>query len=554
MGLDNENPTVYSVSKDAYGQSARSRLWRMSQNSELSETEAETQTESEAIDAGEVFDLIRNINDPEHPVECVTLTLEQLHVAQLRHITVDHENSRISVVFTPTIPHCSMATLIGLCIRVQLLRCLPARFKVDINVEEGTHQSEKSVNKQLNESNTDSKERVAAAMENSHLVEVVNQCLATTIDKIAATTLNKLSKNILETRRHHCSKMESTGLRQRRPSLKSEVTETHTQTPDSDRSNASSPTSDISNTDSGVITSKSKYIQRRSHSNHRHASKKGKFTERSSQLDFGTLERDKNPMRGFFVLFWVSMGWYTISTAWETFVRVGVPFDMSLAFQMTERGAELATSDSLMILSCFMVIPLVKLVQYRIVPVSAAPVMNWIWLGLWFSTVVSWALFNNWGWTQSGAFTIHCIAMLMKQASYLMSNLESIWKTQELPHLQADIDLLRAEQEGDSSRHQEQLELLLSEQAQFKLDLKGKVTGLEFPRNLTFFNFVNYMAFPTLVYEIEYPRTKSFRPMYFLEKVLGTFGIFFLLVSIVSHNINPVLEMSGEIDFITSIM
>ncbi|KAJ3405253.1 Cytosolic iron-sulfur assembly component 2B [Chytriomyces hyalinus] len=182
MGLDNVNPTVYSVPKDAYGQSARSRLWRMSQNSDLSDTETETQAQTEAIDAGEVFDLIRNINDPEHPVEshCV-LTLEQLHVAQLRHITVDHENSRISVVFTPTIPHCSMATLIGLCIRVQLLRCLPARFKVDINVEEGTHQSEKSVNKQLND-----KERVAAAMENSHLVEVVNQCLATTIDKIAA--------------------------------------------------------------------------------------------------------------------------------------------------------------------------------------------------------------------------------------------------------------------------------------------------------------------------------------------------------------------------------
>ncbi|KAJ3240379.1 Cytosolic iron-sulfur assembly component 2B [Chytriomyces hyalinus] len=176
MGLDNVNPTVYSVPKDAYGQSARSRLWRMSQNSDLSDAETETQEQTEAIDAEEVFDLIRNINDPEHP-----LTLEQLHVAQLRHITVDHENSRISVVFTPTIPHCSMATLIGLCIRVQLLRCLPARFKVDINVEEGTHQSEKSVNKQLND-----KERVAAAMENSHLVEVVNQCLATTIDKIAA--------------------------------------------------------------------------------------------------------------------------------------------------------------------------------------------------------------------------------------------------------------------------------------------------------------------------------------------------------------------------------
>ena len=32
--------------------------------------------------------------------------------------------------FTPTVEHCSMATLIGLCIRVKLLRVLPPRFKV----------------------------------------------------------------------------------------------------------------------------------------------------------------------------------------------------------------------------------------------------------------------------------------------------------------------------------------------------------------------------------------------------------------------------------------
>jgi len=82
-------------------------------------------------------DLIRNINDPEHP-----LTLEQLNVAQEEHVFVDDANSYVRVGFTPTIPHCSMATLIGLCIRVRLLRSLPERFKIDVIVNEGTHQSE----------------------------------------------------------------------------------------------------------------------------------------------------------------------------------------------------------------------------------------------------------------------------------------------------------------------------------------------------------------------------------------------------------------------------
>ena len=79
----------------------------------------------QGIDALEVFELIRHLNDPEHP-----LTLEQLNVASLDLITVDDENSVLDVRFTPTIPHCSMATLIGLCIRVKLIRSLPPRLKV----------------------------------------------------------------------------------------------------------------------------------------------------------------------------------------------------------------------------------------------------------------------------------------------------------------------------------------------------------------------------------------------------------------------------------------
>ncbi|KAJ1958950.1 Cytosolic iron-sulfur assembly component 2B [Dipsacomyces acuminosporus] len=121
------------------------------------------------IDSDEVYELIRNINDPEHP-----LTLEQLHVTNREHVQVDDSKNHVLVEFTPTIPHCSMATLIGLCIRVRLLRSLPERFKVDIKVRQGTHQSETEVNKQLND-----KERVAAALENTYLLDVVNQCLAT---------------------------------------------------------------------------------------------------------------------------------------------------------------------------------------------------------------------------------------------------------------------------------------------------------------------------------------------------------------------------------------
>ncbi|CAF2842032.1 unnamed protein product [Rotaria sp. Silwood2] len=120
------------------------------------------------IDRREIFDLIRSINDPEHP-----LTLEELHVVDLDGITIDNQASTVQVQFRPTIPHCSMATLIGLSIRAKLLYTLPTRYKVGVNIFEGAHIQENQINKQLND-----KERVTAALENKHLCAVVNRCIA----------------------------------------------------------------------------------------------------------------------------------------------------------------------------------------------------------------------------------------------------------------------------------------------------------------------------------------------------------------------------------------
>ncbi|MCL4144161.1 UNVERIFIED_CONTAM: hypothetical protein GTU68_026025, partial [Idotea baltica] len=79
----------------------------------------------------------------------------------------------IDVEFVPTVPHCSLATLIGLCIRIKLERSLPFKHKLFIHVAVGTHDSEGEVNKQIND-----KERVAAALENPNLLKLVEDCIA----------------------------------------------------------------------------------------------------------------------------------------------------------------------------------------------------------------------------------------------------------------------------------------------------------------------------------------------------------------------------------------
>ncbi|KAG5306379.1 GALL1 protein, partial [Pseudoatta argentina] len=118
-----------------------------------------------------VYDLLRTIKDPEKPQ-----TLEQLDVVYEDCIKVCHSTpggvSVIRVEFNPTVPHCSLATLIGLCIRVKLERQLSASFKLDIYIKKGAHSTEQEINKQIND-----KERIAAAMENPNLRELVEKCI-----------------------------------------------------------------------------------------------------------------------------------------------------------------------------------------------------------------------------------------------------------------------------------------------------------------------------------------------------------------------------------------
>ncbi|KAM7344736.1 cytosolic iron-sulfur assembly component galla-1 [Cochliomyia hominivorax] len=118
-----------------------------------------------------VYDCLRTIRDPEKPN-----TLEDLNVIYEDGIFVmPPTKSNVSVVrieFNPTVPHCSLATLIGLCIRVKVERSLPHNIKIDIFIKKGTHNTEDEINKQIND-----KERIAAAMENPNLRELVENCI-----------------------------------------------------------------------------------------------------------------------------------------------------------------------------------------------------------------------------------------------------------------------------------------------------------------------------------------------------------------------------------------
>ncbi|QQK45522.1 ABC transporter, conserved site [Penicillium digitatum] len=118
----------------------------------------------EPIDEQEIYDLISSISDPEHPIslgELAVVSLPDIMIKPTLPDVLDSPLQTVTVLITPTITHCSLATVIGLGVRVRLEQSLPSRFRMDVRIKEGTHSTGDEVNKQLAD-----KERVAAALEN----------------------------------------------------------------------------------------------------------------------------------------------------------------------------------------------------------------------------------------------------------------------------------------------------------------------------------------------------------------------------------------------------
>lgn len=171
QSADGKNVSIFTYtapvnSTDPFFQSATSEA-----------SDSDDESEAEAIDEQEIYDLIATMSDPEHPI-----TLGALAVVSLPDISIkptipnrpDSPLRTVTVLVTPTIQHCSLATVIGLGVRVRLEESLPARFRVDVRIKEGTHSTADEVNKQLAD-----KERVAAALWNPTLQSFIKKMLET---------------------------------------------------------------------------------------------------------------------------------------------------------------------------------------------------------------------------------------------------------------------------------------------------------------------------------------------------------------------------------------
>ncbi|KAK2463537.1 hypothetical protein APHAL10511_004288 [Amanita phalloides] len=86
----------------------------------------------------------------------------------------------------------------------------------------------------------------------------------------------------------------------------------------------------------------------------------------------------------------------------------------------------------------------------------------------------------------------------------------------------------------------ENISLLAKELSELQNDLTSPGPQyVSWPNNISWKDYAQYLIIPTLVYEMEYPRTDRIRPLYIFEKTVATFGTFALLYTVTERLIIP---------------
>lgn len=130
---------------------------------------------------------------------------------------------------------------------------------------------------------------------------------------------------------------------------------------------------------------------------------------------------------------------------------------------------------------------------------------------------------SEWPVVPMGTFLLHMIVLVMKMHSYLITN--------------AEFALAAADVKGRKPAKATSVQKENGE-----TDAATRKEGLvAYPHNVTFWNFFYFLCAPTLVYELNYPRTERVRWGYVMEKCLAAVGVFSVLHIVIDQHITAVL-------------
>ncbi|KAF7920330.1 uncharacterized protein EAE98_009023 [Botrytis deweyae] len=331
------------------------------------------------------------------------------------------------------------------------------------------------------------------------------------------------------------------------------------------------------------------------------------FTKKFTAFDRHNNIVADSPFHGFFTLGWLAFVVFVLQLAFANWrVHGNILGTNEIMEMMFHRDVIiLGLSDGVMCFSTGFGLVLQKLIYRGNIDWNRE---GWIiqsaWEILYLSSVVSWTLFREWPWTHTVFFVLHGIVMLMKQHSYAFYNghLSEQYKTRsKLQRKLKQLDDISPVQTPsattpaasslstsyldarptsddiyqrvsdrrrsivDSATDQvaaaiDSGEPLDVDQVQtfarilkWEIDFLGKelegkctTTKNQYPNNLSLVNHYEYIVLPTLVYELEYPRSDDIDWYNVAEKSIATAGLLIVMNLISQTYIYPIVVKTIE--------
>ncbi|PMD44299.1 MBOAT family protein [Hyaloscypha variabilis F] len=332
------------------------------------------------------------------------------------------------------------------------------------------------------------------------------------------------------------------------------------------------------------------------------------FTRQFTAFDRQNVDSADSPFHGFFTLFWLGTAIYMIKLAAENWRQHGniLGSNEIMGLMFHRDVMVLGLSDGVMCGVTGFGLILQKLILKGYLGWDREGwIIQSIWEIFYLVAVLGWTLFREWPWTHTVFFVLHGLVMVMKQHSYAFYNghLSEVFKMRAallsklkqldnvapaetpsattpkfssslsyLDYKPTALDLNQRRQsrtytndEGTSNIDQvaaaiESGEALDLGQIQIferiikweidalSEDIKGKCSRSDnvYPNNLTMSNHYEYIVLPTLVYELEYPRSDNINWYYVAEKTAAVFGVLAVMNLISQAFIYPVVVRTIE--------
>lgn len=235
---------------------------------------------------------------------------------------------------------------------------------------------------------------------------------------------------------------------------------------------------------------------------------------------------------GFYVLFWVVVAVSAMKVLLENFLVTGVILDTHILRILERDLIKVALTDLCMYLAMYFTYGIQVLVKRGLLDWDYHGwILQQLWQVTFFATFISLARYKDYPWIGQIFLALHALTMIMKQHSYAVYNGYCWSITKELKLCNRILAETTDKKISEEARKRVEF---------CKTELNLQSTKIRYPANITLKDFFDYTMFPTVVYELEFPRTPSIRWKNVLERMFAIFGIFFLLIMVAEQCFHPV--------------